>query len=514
MVRVASSTLRGVAASEDTFVGVGDRGAIVAATGQEGSWRSIVTGETASLNAVTASGGRFIAVGDGGTILVSLDDGRHWRRSRAPGHEALRAVTAEGERILAVGNRGTLLHSEDGGQRWFAQQVPTTARLAAVSLHGDEILIGGNEVLLHSHNLGRTWYFETKRAPTLFAIARSARDEVLAAGIRYLARRPTRNPLEWQISTDLAATLDFFGLSIGPDQRSFAVGDGGALFVSDDGGDHWSDRTRLLEGTRTNFERAWASSAGDIYVVGDGGSILAFNATQRRWRRSRPTTTDLYAVWGSPEGSVFVGGLGGSVLRSKDGGLSWQKLQGVEQHISGLWGSPREMIAVDKAIVRSTDGGETWNSVARPPEGLTEVWGRENGEYFAVGPRGAILHSTDGGLHWLRMESGVSVDLQTVRGDLHRVWATGDHGVILRLSAGRRWNVIKTGTTAAILGVTPVSNHEVIVCTSAGEVLRSSDDGRTWRPDETTTNRLTEVISSQGRSWAFGEWGTILLHED
>ncbi len=132
-------------------------------------------------------------------------------------------------------------------------------------------------------------------------------------------------------------------------------------------------------------------------------------------------------------------GYGDGVYRSLDGGKSWENL-GLKQseHIAKIHIDPRNSDVVlvacqgplwkeggDRGLFRTTDGGKTWKAVLTVDEhtGVTDlvvdpkdpntmyaatyqrrrhVWGIVNG-----GPGSAIWKSTDGGLTWKKLTSGL-----------------------------------------------------------------------------------------------------------
>src|SRR5438477_553202 len=68
---------------------------------------------------------------------------------------------------------------------------------------------------------------------------------------------------------------------------------------------------------------------------------------------------------------------------------------------------------------------------------LRAVWGAGRRDAFAVGDRGTIVVSDDGGMTWTTQPSGVTAALRAVWGsDASDVYAAGDRGTLLRLQGG------------------------------------------------------------------------------
>src|SRR5437899_5300805 len=76
---------------------------------------------------------------------------------------------------------------------------------------------------------------------------------------------------------------------------------------------------------------------------------------------------------------------------------------------------------------------------------LTGVWSAGS-DAFAVGERGAVYHSGDGGRAWVRQETGVDDDLHAVWGAHGSIFAVGDGGRILRQRAPGVWEAQASGS--------------------------------------------------------------------
>ena len=173
---------------------------------------------------------------------------------------------------------------------------------------------------------------------------------------------------------------------------------------------------------------------------------------------------------------------GDGVYRSRDGGLSWEQM-GLEssEHIGKILVDPRdgEVVLVaaegplwspggDRGVYRSSDGGVTWTQVLGIDEntGATDlefdpenpdvvyaatfqrrrhVWG-----YLAGGPGSGIWKSTDGGVTWREVSSGLpggdmgKIGLAVTPADPDLVFATveagdGQQGFYRSTDKGERW---------------------------------------------------------------------------
>ena len=109
-----------------------------------------------------------------------------------------------------------------------------------------------------------------------------------------------------------------------------------------------------------------------------------------------------------------MAGSGGKVVRSDDGGQSWSIQEtGATENLQAIdaW-DPDRAVAVgnDGVVLVTADGGESWTRVDVPRSDiankLIRVRCAADGEAWAVGVMGMILHSRDWGASWQRRAGG------------------------------------------------------------------------------------------------------------
>jgi hypothetical protein len=158
-------------------------------------------------------------------------------------------------------------------------------------------------------------------------------------------------------------------------------------------------------------------------------------------------TADLHAIVVA-HGALYVAdATSGALLVSQDGGRTWETQGKVD--LAVLTVDPRDaanLLGVDHdgRVVESRDGGETWRSTVAPATTFTSiVWDEETG-VVAAGADGSVwARSLDGG--WVGI------------GDLH--------------------------------GSSPVlalDGDGILAAADEGRILRSTDGGSTWQPEETS----------------------------
>lgn len=143
---------------------------------------------------------------------------------------------------------------------------------------------------------------------------------------------------------------------------------------------------------------------------------------------------------------------------------------------------------------------------------------------WAVGERGTILHTEDGGGTWKPQKSGTNGYLNSVAFVTPRSgWAVGYNGIRHTEDGGDSWQKqgsIGNGVPLSMTFVTPQSGW--VVGTDYfgyGTILHTEDGGRSWQkqsiPTTDTNADMTSVTFVTPQSgWAVGQFGTILHTED
>ena len=113
---------------------------------------------------------------------------------------------------------------------------------------------------------------------------------------------------------------------------------------------------------------------------------------------------------------------------------------------------------------------------------LRDVFFVDANQGWAVGDRGVIWYTPDGGSHWLNQESGVGCTLRSVHFvNARQGWIAGG------------W----------------IEPHSQI---SRGLLLRTEDGGRTWQHIESDLPSLRKIqFLEDGRLLASGDWSPVFL---
>lgn len=279
---------------------------------------------------------------------------------------------------------------------------------------------------------------------------------------------------------------------------------------------------RLLQATAVAGKRLVAAGArGHIVYSDDGGAS---------WKQAKvPVSADLTALHFATARDGWAVGHEGVVLHTRDGGVTWNvQLDGRRANALVL-ASVRRMAAAgaDPAVVEPLMAEAERAAQEGPSRPFLDVWFSDAREGFAVGAYNLIFHTRDGGLSWEpwidRTQNERFYHLYGIRGSSHdSLYIVGELGLALRFDAtsgrfvamqtpyegsyfglvakpglvlayglrgtayrsldgGQNWEAVDTGITASITGSTVLPDGRLLLCSQAGDLLVSDDDGAHFR---------------------------------
>lgn len=228
--------------------------------------------------------------------------------------------------------------------------------------------------------------------------------------------------------------------------QGWAVGHGGVVLSTSDGGETWSKR---LDGSQAaQIELAAAKSA--------ASSQAATSQTQRVLEEAERLVADgpdkplLDVHFSDAERGIVVGAYG-LAFETRDGGKTWQSLRSRidnpgGRHLYSIQAAGQVLLIAGEqgVLYLSTDGGASFNVVKTPYNGsyFGSLVGAD-GVFLVYGLRGNVYRSVDRGASWQKVDVGMPVTL----------------------TAGTR-----------------LQDKSLVLVDETGRVLRSRDGGQTFRP--------------------------------
>lgn len=207
------------------------------------------------------------------------------------------------------------------------------------------------------------------------------------------------------VPTDLTLTATYFI----DGNNGWAVGHGGVIVATIDGGENWHLQRTDLAVDQPLFS-VFFSDSKNGWAVGLWSLALHTTDGGKSWSTtsmpappgSKNADKNFYSIFKGRDGALLITSEQGFVLRSPDAGTTWSYAQtgyngslwtGIELHdgtllVGGLRGS----------LLSSVDNGVTWKlATSNLKSSITGFVQQSNGAVLAVGLDGTMLVSTDDG---------------------------------------------------------------------------------------------------------------------
>lgn len=264
----------------------------------------------------------------------------------------------------------------------------------------------------------------------------------------------------------------FYGVSFTSTSTGFAVGDGGIVAKTTDGGNSWTNTSLTGYGLQSV---SFFSSRG--ITVGGGGTIFRTSNSGTNWTDESLFGTinyaPLYGVWTLNLTTAVAVGYYGYILRTIDSGDNWSIVHPYSGNyyfndVHFAFGTSTGFaVGSNGVIFRSTNSGATWDSLSSgTTDYLYDVYFFDATTGIVVGSNGTIRRTTDGGVSWAAISTGLpGYWLYDVSfSDLSNGVIVGESGIILRTTdGGLNWTQQQSGTYVALLGSAFVGRSATIV---------------------------------------------------
>lgn len=201
-----------------------------------------------------------------------------------------------------------------------------------------------------------------------------------------------------------------------------------------------------------------------VWAVGEGGLIIHSPDGGVTWQQQRAYQPEpLESVEENPQRQRIIAPEADQQLESNaqgisraEGGLSdiEKLLRGNLQSIFFIDAQRGWAVRGNGTILSTADGGKNWELQASGTEALLfSVTFIDVQRGWAVGELGVILSTTDGGKSWQRQASGTEARLFSVTFiDAQRGWAVGSGGTILSTNdGGKNWQLQSNNTETSLV---------------------------------------------------------------
>jgi photosystem II stability/assembly factor-like uncharacterized protein len=213
---------------------------------------------------------------------------------------------------------------------------------------------------------------------------------------------------------------------------------------------------------------------------------------------------------------LWLAGSNGKIVRSEDGGRNWQ-LQAIPTKVNfqdiAAWDAQHAVAVGNQGVVATTaDAGRNWKLAEAPKSSvankLTRVVALAQGQAWAVGEMGALLHSGDFGNTWQRKRAEEDVGWNDVAfADANTGWVVGEFGRILRTrDGGATWLAVEAPVKSSLMGVAFRDASNGVAVGLEGVVLATGDAGVTWQAVKSGTaeHLFTVAWDARKSAWIAG----------
>jgi len=171
-------------------------------------------------------------------------------------------------------------------------------------------------------------------------------------------------------------------------------------------------------------------------------------------------------------------------------------------------------------VLFSDDGGDTWEQADVPVGvGLTAVTFPGPRMGWAVGHCGVVLHTTDGGETWQRQLEGTAVAQMALENAQAQAERAGPGDSEARQMVNNAILLVEDGPDKPFLDLYFENDREGIIIGSYGLIFRTEDGGDTWRcimdqVENPGGMHLYAIDVSEGTVYIAGEQGLFLVSRD
>lgn len=295
--------------------------------------------------------------------------------------------------------------------------------------------------------------------------------------------------------------------------RLVAVGQRGHILYSDDAGQHWQQAAVPVS---ADLNAVSFPSATQGWAVGGDGVVLHSNDAGATWSkqldgreigallvkhyqalaRAEPGNEQwplrvaegqrleaqgadkpLLDVWFANDRLGYVVGVFNLILRTEDGGQSWTPFQDRTDNPQGFHlnaiastGDALYIAGEQGLLLKWDDAQQRFAALQTPYQGSFFGVVGKPGEVLVYGLRGNVLRSTDAGLSWTSLDTGLHVSITAGLVDAHGDYRLFTQGGQMLASQGtgaqQRW--VQQAQPVPVTGVTRAITDALVVVGSRG----------------------------------------------
>jgi photosystem II stability/assembly factor-like uncharacterized protein len=331
----------------------------------------------------------------------------------------------------------------------------------------------------------------------------------------------------WRLQAPLPTGEDLTGVAVVSAGEAWAVGTGGTIIHTADGGVTWAKQAsgtiaKLDAVAFLDAQRGWAVGNTALYTI-DGG------ATWHEGARNG-NLSSLYQVAFADANNVFAPvSAGTGLLRSTDGGRNWFAQDTGFAVLRVTFFDPLNGIASGDGVAHTRDGGKTWQrqSGAAAADFYADFntgWRIDNSNFVNGRIQQTINYTSDGGRTWSAGATPAGTFVSSLFFlDRLNGWGVGTQENVVRTSdGGRTWQTQKGGLDSApvnkylLNGARFADTLHGIAVGNGGNIFTTSDGGASWAPRQSgsQTQSFTITATDSDHAWTANAGGEVLYTAD
>ncbi len=416
---------------------------------------------------VSTSSGALYRTTDGATSFTPA------AASPGGGLRAIRFLDASNG--FAVGAQAALLRTTDGGATWTRAKLtgaPVSGSLQTIACLNPALCVmpiaDGAQLLLTTDGGASARVIEAGARPLLAAAPVSETELVGVGALGAIARSSDGGATFTQLGGRPAGLFTL--VRTGAASNAYAAGHGGAFTRTADGGETWLAGS--IPSAAAIRDLSFATSSAGL-ALDAKGALFSTTDSGATWARlGARAASGARAVVSIDERTFLVLGKGG-IQRSADGGASALRRVARGAMVGAERAGGRIVAWGRRGLRFSTNRGRSFRALTRPSRATIDALDMVNDSVgFALDGGGRLWRTTSGGRRWREL---LGLGTNAVR---RIAFSDALHGYVTLDELGE-------------LGER-----------SGGHLLRTSDGGKTFRPQRLDKNAIVSIAAGNGSDYA------------
>jgi len=224
---------------------------------------------------------------------------------------------------------------------------------------------------------------------------------------------------------------------------------------------------------------------------GNGIILKTTDGGQSWFQISVGTIPGLEAVSFTSTEVGYAGGWQNYFIKTTDGGVTWNQIN-INSSIwyfkeIEFWDADHGIVSTgDPQIYVTTDAGNTWTQSVNLSQGVEDICYVDMNTIYIAGGDEKISRSTNGGLNWTVIYSGVfqfmffGVEFYNAN---YGIVGGEDGKVLVTTNGGTNWSISNAGGYGLMSGIHIFNEDSAYVVGTPEQVYKTTDGGLTWFSD-------------------------------